>query len=219
MIESNQFQVPNNSGQFNSVTSLQNALVDSGVRIGVNIWDIFVELPLITGNTISVDIFGTTISQAFTVDNATTLDAFVALIVAEDSVATCTWETVNKFKDDVAYGFKIIITGVDNAQLVIDALTITGGATQPKFFLDESQHIRIIPGLVVVNQEAILPIREAVVGGVTYKGYALPGTLNASASWKITRTTVGGGVTTIEYADGDSQFDNVWNDRATLTYL
>ena len=219
MIESYQFQVPNNDNQFNSATSLQNALVDSGVRVGTNIWDIFIELPLITGNSISVIINGTTVTQAFSVDNTTTLDAFVATILALNTVQACTWDTVKRFVDDVSYGYKVTITSIDNAQLVAGTLTLTGGATQPKFFLKESQFLRIVPGLVVVNQDAVELLRTDVAGaGVTYNGYALTGTLNTANSWKIARVTVVGAITTIEYADGNSGFDNIWNDRATLTY-
>ena len=42
------------------------------------------------------------------------------------------------------------------------------------------------------------------------------------AAWcikKTTITTVGGTQTIVEqFADGDANYDNVWNDRATLTY-
>lgn len=59
---------------------------------------------------------------------------------------------------------------------------------------------------------------DAAGGGVTYYGYAPVGTNPAAAAWKIKRTTVAGGLTTNEYADGDREFDNVWNDRAALSY-
>ena len=219
MIKSNQFQVPNNEGQFGSVTSLQNALVDSGVRIGVNIWNIYINVPLVASNSVSVIVNGTTITQAFDTDNANSLDDLVASIEALDSVVTCTWETSNVFVDDVNYGFKVIITGVENAQLVIGTLTITGGATQPKFFLKEDNFLKILPGLVVVNQDAIEANRVDVVSAtVTYTGYALPGSDNDFPVWRITRATIASNVTSIEYADGNAQFDNVWADRASLTY-
>jgi hypothetical protein len=52
-----------------------------------------------------------------------------------------------------------------------------------------------------------------------YRGWALPGTLAATASWKITYTTmdVYGSVTTL-YADGNANFDNAWTDRAIKAY-
>ena len=57
-----------------------------------------------------------------------------------------------------------------------------------------------------------------VVGGVTYKGFAPLGTRQDEAGWKITRTTVSSGLTITEYADGNMEYDNVWEDRTSLRY-
>lgn len=55
--------------------------------------------------------------------------------------------------------------------------------------------------------------------GTTYYGYALTlGANQASAVWKIRREVVSGNVTTVTYADGNGNYDNVWNNRASLTY-
>lgn len=54
-------------------------------------------------------------------------------------------------------------------------------------------------------------------GTVTYIGTALPGTLTSAASWQIKKIDSSSG-TSITYADGNSSFDNVWNDRASLSY-
>lgn len=53
---------------------------------------------------------------------------------------------------------------------------------------------------------------------VTYIGQAAPGTATSAASWRIQRMSVSGTVTTFEYADGDLNFNNVWDNRAALTY-
>ena len=53
---------------------------------------------------------------------------------------------------------------------------------------------------------------------VTYIGQAAPGTATSAASWRIQRMSVSGTVTTLEYADGDLNFNNVWDNRAALTY-
>jgi len=51
----------------------------------------------------------------------------------------------------------------------------------------------------------------------TYIGDAIPGADEADAIWRIKRLT--NASNTILWADGDSTFDNVWNDRATtITY-
>lgn len=53
---------------------------------------------------------------------------------------------------------------------------------------------------------------------VTYVGKAEVGGSPASLVWQIQRITISGDLTTIEWADGDSLFNNRWNDRASLTY-
>jgi hypothetical protein len=55
--------------------------------------------------------------------------------------------------------------------------------------------------------------------GVSYLGHAWPGESKAEPIWQIRRitTTVLGGAT-VEWADGNAEYDNVWNDRASLNY-
>lgn len=53
---------------------------------------------------------------------------------------------------------------------------------------------------------------------VTYIGIGDPGTLDDSAGWAIKRIAVDGNITKTEWADGNGKDDNVWDDRATLSY-
>ncbi len=53
---------------------------------------------------------------------------------------------------------------------------------------------------------------------VAYVGHAEAGALPSAASWRIRRVTTSGSDVTIEYADGNTSFDNVWNSRTSLTY-
>jgi len=57
------------------------------------------------------------------------------------------------------------------------------------------------------------------IGSVTYVGDAVIGTNTGSANWKIKRITESG-TTYIEtlWADGNEAFDNVWDNRASLSY-
>ena len=52
----------------------------------------------------------------------------------------------------------------------------------------------------------------------TYIGKAHCGCNTDSPHWQIRRITVEDSTTTIEWADGDTLFDNVFDDRATLIY-
>lgn len=53
---------------------------------------------------------------------------------------------------------------------------------------------------------------------VTYQGWASPGTATSAASWRIRKITVSGNITSILYADGDTLYNNIWDNRAALSY-
>lgn len=54
---------------------------------------------------------------------------------------------------------------------------------------------------------------------IIYRGEALPGTALSAGSWRIRRLTISpdNDVST-QWADGNDQFDNIWDDRLTLSY-
>jgi len=53
---------------------------------------------------------------------------------------------------------------------------------------------------------------------VTYQGWATIGSSTASAVWRIRKISKSGNVTSITWADSDSSFNNIWDNRASLTY-
>jgi hypothetical protein len=71
-------------------------------------------------------------------------------------------------------------------------------------------------GTSLVNAKA-LRIDDASAT-VTYFGYAVPGTTDDAAAWGIKRMTVVGTETLIEYANGNTDLNSVWNNRASLSY-
>lgn len=54
---------------------------------------------------------------------------------------------------------------------------------------------------------------------VTYAGVAAVGALTADPLWRIKKITDSGGDVTVEWADGDALFNNIWDNRASLTYI
>ena len=55
---------------------------------------------------------------------------------------------------------------------------------------------------------------------VTYRGDALPDTATSAASWRVCRITAGvAGEVTVEYADGSTALDKVWDNRASYGYV
>lgn len=79
-------------------------------------------------------------------------------------------------------------------------------------------------GVVALN---VLPLASSapqavrldeVSSSITYVGRAAVGTATSAASWQVQRISVSGVVTAIEWADGDGLFNNVWDNRAALSY-
>jgi hypothetical protein len=82
-------------------------------------------------------------------------------------------------------------------------------------------------GVTVTNLPGVQEVEAAVrctrlhqaTTTVAYVGTADAGTSTAAPLWRIKRvTTDASGNVTEEYADGNPAFDNVWQDRATLSY-
>jgi len=53
---------------------------------------------------------------------------------------------------------------------------------------------------------------------VCYAGWAEPGTSGGSAGWRIKKIALSGDDVTVTWADGDADFDNVWDNRDSLDY-
>lgn len=53
---------------------------------------------------------------------------------------------------------------------------------------------------------------------VTYVGESAPGVSESAAFWRIKRLTTTGSILDIKWADGNELYDNVWTDRASLSY-
>lgn len=210
-----------NSEQFWRIgQDLSGTVVDSGIRLGVSKWDILFSSELVSGDTLAFTLNGVSISQAFTTNFATTITALEAQITAVDEVASTVKGVVNLDKNGVKFTYKVTIIGKENVQLKATAFTVINTAVQ-KFNaqLFEIQSLQILPAVLTVDANNVEKLRVDVpVAGTTYEGYALPGTLNGTPAWKIKKIVVAGALTTTTYASGNSNFDKVWDDRATYTY-
>ena len=65
-----------------------------------------------------------------------------------------------------------------------------------------------------------LKVLQTFVGGdLIYLGEAPPGSLSSDGKWRIRKFVyVANNLTEVQWADGDGNFDKVWDDRATYTY-
>ena len=78
-------------------------------------------------------------------------------------------------------------------------------------------------------RESYLPIRhpgtlkkvilDEASASLLYFGVAAPGALTSADVWQIQKIVIGpGNSVAITWADGNAEFDNVWDNRASLSY-
>lgn len=85
----------------------------------------------------------------------------------------------------------------------------------------EYREVKVGPdgSLAVYSASAPLALlMDEVSASVTYIGKAKIGTATSEAKWQIQKLGVAGSVTSITWADGDSSFNNIWDNRASLSY-
>lgn len=63
-------------------------------------------------------------------------------------------------------------------------------------------------------------IDTTTTANTIYFGFVAVGSVadTSSAIWRILRMVDSSGVLTFAYADGDTNFDNIWSDRTSLSY-
>jgi hypothetical protein len=57
------------------------------------------------------------------------------------------------------------------------------------------------------------------LGTTQYVGKAAPRSSTAAPVWQIQRLQTTGTILAVQFADGNTNFDNVWDARASLSYL
>ncbi len=77
----------------------------------------------------------------------------------------------------------------------------------------DKYHAQLLESFTLYNQ-----LTDEVDAGTTYQCSAEPGTLTSAAKWRIKKISKVGTVTSVTWADGNTEFDNIADDRATLTY-
>jgi hypothetical protein len=96
----------------------------------------------------------------------------------------------------------------------------SGGATSDNQVEMIAQLDEILTALSTDTEDKRLTVRlDQVSDTLFYVGKALIGKVDADAHWLIIRYTQTGSVLMSEYANGSESFDQVWDDRATLTYV
>lgn len=196
------------------------AIVGSGIYSGSAQVLLVFNGQLITGNTFDLDIDGTGITQVpFSVSNNQTLEDIVAELNSNALVLQAKQLTGNQNAND--YGqYRILITfqQLGGYIPVVSNAVVGGGASQITVTIQPYDSPNQILCLVTNPIDILKATRiDAVGGGVTYRGYALVGSLDANPVWAIQRETVTGAITKVEWAGGEFANSYVWDDRASIT--
>lgn len=65
-------------------------------------------------------------------------------------------------------------------------------------------------------QQVPIKVRNASDGTYKYYGFAAPGTATSSALWRVLREEISTG--DLDFADGNDDFDNIWDNYSSLSY-
>jgi hypothetical protein len=122
MIESNKIDAVKTT-EAGYVKDINEAVRDSGIRLGVQIWELVLtnnqgdnQNPILSGgDTLTIDINGVTVTAAFATDVATTLSNFAANITAQPLVTA-----------KVEKNNKVVITSTENVENTVENADVTG---------------------------------------------------------------------------------------------
>ena len=167
-----------------------------------------------------------TVSYAFLREVLSTTVASALNNAIELSVTGCQVGDFLLFTSGAAAGFQSKIIDVQSATVLLadNPTTAPSAADTVEVLRHQMPRVNSSGELLTSGggggtaAAALATIVDEASASVTYLGKADPGTGAASALWQIQRITTSGTVTTIEFADGNSDFDNVWNNRASLSY-
>lgn len=101
---------------------------------------------------------------------------------------------------------------------------LLGGQANEHYHLTEAQHLALTANLQQTVEDIAMPNltvrwdQDQDPPTYAFIGTADPGASEASAVWRIQKATFDYGDVSITWADGDSNFDNVWANRASLSY-
>lgn len=105
----------------------------------------------------------------------------------------------------------------DNHIPTIGAVSSVNGITPVELYADPTTHALLTSSSSAASTTLYALRLDEASSTITYIGEADPGTATSSALWRIKKMNSASGLI-ITWADGNSDFDNVWDDRATLTY-
>lgn len=111
-----------------------------------------------------------------------------------------------------------IQTGTVNGLKVGADVQVLGG-TIDATILNASLDVNVTNAALPVESAQLTKRIDFISDSEFYKGEAAPGSDASSAVWRIQKVTIAGdGDVTQLWAGGAATFNNIWNNRASLTY-
>jgi len=128
---------------------------------------------------------------------------------------------VNSYKENYFHRFEDVIDG--NTGLWKNLMFGTDGTTRRSVTVDASGNLKVVidssdVNLPVTKEEKYIMKVDEASATITYVGTAVPTTLTSAASWQVKRIDTGTIAADILFADGNTNFDNIWDNRASLSY-
>jgi len=75
-----------------------------------------------------------------------------------------------------------------------------------------------IPILQAEDLSKFIILIDEPDSNTAYYGFAEPGSSTSDPVWRIMKKSVSGTVTSYLWADGNTKFDNIWDNRTSLSY-
>lgn len=114
----------------------------------------------------------------------------------------------------------IVVDSTNPLPVTMSGGGASGGATSDNQVEMIAQLDEILTALSTDTEDKRLTVRlDQVSDTLFYVGKALIGKVDSDANWLIVRYTQTGAILKSEYANGVETFNQVWNNRATLTYV
>lgn len=122
-------------------------------------------------------------------------------------------------KDSDGHELDIQADGTINVNVEVNALdgdsiAVKNSSTGNELAIAADGSIKITE----VEAPALVAKVDVASDVLFYKGWAVSGSSTSTATWRIQRIEKVGNVFTKAWADGDRNYNNIWDNRASLTY-
>lgn len=104
-----------------------------------------------------------------------------------------------------------------NNNFSLIAVSSADGFTPIELWADPTTHALLSSGSAGGSSTYATNIDSTTTANMVYVGKAVPGTSVSAPFWQIKLLNKTSGLITT-FADGDANFDNIWANRASLTY-